>query len=197
MAEVRRGRQLTTAVLWRLRRSPLRRTSDLVEAWVLLAAWLLAVVGGAVVGALVAMAADRAWEGEQAERREIAAVVVSTGSAGASTRFGDAGRARVEVKWTAPDGRIRTGRTDVSADARPGSRVSIWTDVRGGLVSRPAESSEALLEATVVGVLATAVTGGAVWACARAVRGLLDGRRMGQWAAEWELIQTRWGGRTG
>jgi hypothetical protein len=97
----------------------------------------------------------------------------------------------------APDGRIRTGRIDVSAEARPGSRESIWTDVHGGLASRPAESSEALLEAIVVGVLATAATGGAVWACARAVRGLLDGRRMGQWAAEWEHVQSRRGRRTG
>ncbi|WP_427164685.1 hypothetical protein ACQF4J_04690 [Streptomyces sp. C1-1] len=39
---------------------PLRRTSDLVEAWVLLAAWVLAVVGGAVVGAAMAVVADRA-----------------------------------------------------------------------------------------------------------------------------------------
>ncbi|MDX3758015.1 MULTISPECIES: hypothetical protein [unclassified Streptomyces] len=196
MAEVWRGRRLTTVVLWRWRRSPLRRTSDLVEAWVLLAAWVLAVVGGAVVGAAMAVVADRALEGERGERREIAAVVVSTGSAGASTRFGDAGRAWAEVEWTAPDGRTRTGRTNVSAEARVGSRVPIWTDVRGDLRSRPAHPSEALLEAIVVGVLAAAATGGAVWACTRVVRGLLDGRRMRQWAAQWECIQARWGGRT-
>ncbi|MFF4567213.1 hypothetical protein [Streptomyces sp. NPDC001435] len=182
--------------LWRWRRSPLRRTSDLVEAWVLLAAWALALLGGAAVGVVTAVVADRGAEGERAERREVVAVVVSTVSDGVATRFSDGSRVSVEVRWTVPDGHTRTGRTKVTAGARAGSQVQIWTDARGELTSQPADPPEARLQATAVGVLATAGTGGLVWAGTRAVRGALDRRRLGQWAMEWERIHTHWGGKT-
>ncbi|MEU6147749.1 hypothetical protein ABZ848_46315 [Streptomyces sp. NPDC047081] len=89
-------------------------------------------------------------------------MVVRTASAGASTRFGDAGRVRAEVEWTVRDGHTCVGWTNVSAEARSGSRVPIWTDARGGLTSRLADPSEALPDAVVVGALAAAATGGAV-----------------------------------
>ena len=54
MTQSQEKRALTRAGLWRLRRNPLRRGSDLVEAWVLLVACVLAVVGGALVGATAA-----------------------------------------------------------------------------------------------------------------------------------------------
>ena len=36
--------------MWRWRRSPLRRRCDLVEAWVVLAGWVIALVCGVVAG---------------------------------------------------------------------------------------------------------------------------------------------------
>jgi hypothetical protein len=39
---------------WRWRRNPLRRRSDVVEAWLLLAAWTIALVSGLIVGLLTA-----------------------------------------------------------------------------------------------------------------------------------------------
>ncbi|MYS43445.1 hypothetical protein GTY23_19820, partial [Streptomyces sp. SID5998] len=44
---------------WRWRRNPLRRTSDVVEAWILLVAWTLAVLGGLVAGLLTAGAVQQ------------------------------------------------------------------------------------------------------------------------------------------
>ena len=39
--------------LWRWRRNPLRRTTDLAEAWLAFAALLLVLVGAPVVGVVV------------------------------------------------------------------------------------------------------------------------------------------------
>ncbi|MEV0185173.1 hypothetical protein AB0I54_38720 [Streptomyces sp. NPDC050625] len=94
--------------LWRWRRSPLRRTSDLVEAWVLVAAWVLALLGGAAAGVMTAVVAGRDSEGKRAERREVVAVVVNIVSDGVATRFSDGSRVPDEVRWTAPDGHTRT-----------------------------------------------------------------------------------------
>ncbi|MGW5658586.1 Rv1733c family protein [Streptomyces sp. NPDC003758] len=198
MAKRYRRRRPTAGALWRWRRNPLRRTSDLVEAWVLLAAWVLTVVGGAAVGVMTAVVAERSFEGDRSERRAIAAELVTDASNEVSTHAGDRRRAWAKVQWTAPDGKTRrTGRTKVPTGARAGSQVQVWTDAKGGLTSRPADPSEALVEATAVGVLATAATVGVVWVSTRAVRAVLDRRRMVQWAVEWELIHTRRGGKTG
>lgn len=183
--------------LWRWRRSPLRRPCDVVEAWVLLAAWLLAVVGGVIVGLVTAGEADRAFEQQGALRREVPAVLVEGAAGARPASVVDDGRVWVSVRWTAPDGSKRVGRTTVAPDTPAGARVSVWTDSRGALTSPPLSPGNRLLEAALLGALATAVTDGAVWACAHVVRERLNRRRMDQWAEEWERIDTQWRPKTG
>ncbi|MFJ5309751.1 hypothetical protein [Streptomyces sp. NPDC088350] len=61
---------------WRLRRNPLRRRSYLVEAWLLLAAWILAVVAAVGTGAWTALAVERHIDALRAERHPVSAVLV-------------------------------------------------------------------------------------------------------------------------
>lgn len=190
---------LARAGLWRWRRSPLRRRSDLMEAWVLLAAWVLAVVGGVLAGLVTAEAADRTFERQRAERHQVTATVVENPhSAGDAedkvpTRVANGEPVWVTVRWTAPDGEVRTGRSQAAPDTPAGTHVTIWTDRQGTLAARPLEPTEALVEAALLGVMATAFTGGTVWACAYGVRGCLERRRLAQWDEEWQRIDTRWG----
>lgn len=203
MSRTHGKRVLTHAGLWRWRRNPLRRGSDLLEAWVLLAAWILAVIGGALVGMVAAGAADHTFERQRAERHEVTATVVDKakpagdGEGTASGRVSGEDLAWVTVRWTAPGGVERTGRTQVAPNTRPGTRVTIWTDSHGVLSAQPLKPSEGQVEAALLGTMAATFTGGAVWVCAYGVRGRLERRRMAQWDEEWQRIDTRWGRTTG
>ncbi|MPY51255.1 Rv1733c family protein [Streptomyces acidicola] len=203
MSQTQGKRTLTRAGLWRWRRSPLRRGSDLVEAWVLLVAWVLGVVGGALVGVTAAEAAGQAFEGQRAERHAVAATVVENARSAvdakgaASRRLADDDLAWVTVRWRATGGVEHTGRTQAAPDTRPGSHVTVWTDRQGVLTARPPAPAEAQVEAAMLGTMAAAFSGGAVWACAYGVRERLDRRRMAQWDEEWRRMDTRWGRTTG
>ncbi|WP_434976479.1 Rv1733c family protein [Streptomyces puniciscabiei] len=196
MARKRAGRQGPSRTsLWRFRRSPLRRRSDLVEAWLLLVAWVVGVLGGAVAGVLAAMVAEQDFEEERSGRRQVVAVLLDNARA-AVPGHADVSRASATVRWTTPDGRARTGRTTVAAHTRAGTRVPVWTSARGDLVSQPPAESDAVMRSALVGVGAVIATGCVVWASARAARALLDRGRMRQWALDWERADTRRGGRT-
>ncbi|OIK28104.1 hypothetical protein VT52_008235 [Streptomyces malaysiense] len=182
--------------LWRWRRSPLRRTSDVVEAWLLLAAWTLGVLGGAAAGTVAAAAADRGFEEDRSARRQVVAVLLGRVREAAPTHADVGDNAGATVRWTTPDGRPRTGRAAVPAHTPEGTRVPVWITSRGDLVPRPPDRSDALLRSSLIGAGAAMAVGGTVWGSARAVRALLDRRRMRQWALEWERADPRWGGRT-
>jgi hypothetical protein len=194
--------RLVRAGLWRWRRNPLRRLSDLVEAWVLLMAWVLALAGGALAGLVTASAAHGTFDRQRAERGEVAATVVdhrtdAAATEDAETTRGADHRTWATVRWTAPDGAVRTGRTRVEPHAPVGTRVTVWTDRQGALAAPPLNSVEALLESGMLGATATAAANGAVWACAYAVRERLQRRRLAQWDEAWQRLDTRWGGKTG
>ena len=193
----RSGRCTTPrARLWRWRRSPLRRTSDLVEAWLLLVAWTVGVLGGVTAGVTAAVVADSGFDEDRFGRRQVVAVLLEAAGDAPPTHAGVRDNADATVRWTTPDGRTRTGRTAVPARTPAGTRVPVWTGTRGELVSEPAGRSDAMLKSSLVGVGASMVTGCVVWGFARAARVLLDRRRMRQWALEWERAGTRRGGAT-
>jgi hypothetical protein len=189
----------TKVWLWRWRRNPLRRGSDVVEAWVVLAAWVVAVVGGVLAGLVTQDAVWRDLDRQRVERRTVTAVLVEDARDKAATAVavGD-DRVWVKARWTAPDGSRHTGPVKVRPDDAPaGTPVTVWTDQRGVVVSKPVTHGEARLQAVLSGVLCAVVTGGAVAGAARGARAGLDRWRAEQWAAEWARVDTRWGGKTG
>ncbi|MET7377838.1 hypothetical protein ABZT08_03290 [Streptomyces sp. NPDC005526] len=194
---MRSGRCTTPrARLWRWRRSPLRRTSDLVEAWLLLVAWTVGVLGGVSAGVTAAAVADRGFEEDRFGRRQVVAVLLEDARDAVPTHADVRNDASATVRWTAPDGRIRTGRATVPANTPAGTRVPVWTDPRGDLVSEPPARPDGVLKSSLVGVGAAMAAGCVVWGSTRAARALLDRHRMRQWALEWERVGTRRGGAT-
>ncbi|WP_411147661.1 hypothetical protein [Streptomyces sp. A30] len=183
--------------LWRWRRSPLRRRSDVIEAWVVLAGWLFALVGGLLVGQVTADAVERSAERQRAESREVAAVLVEDADDQAPARVGSDYRVRATVRWTAPDGSTRTDEARVPAKTRAGTTVAVWTDRNGKITDKPLDQGEIRLHAVSGGVLAALSAGGAVLGTVWVARLGLDRGRMAQWAAEWERIDTRRGWKTG
>lgn len=182
--------------LWRWQRNPLKRTSDVVEAWVLLVAWVLAVVGGALVGVLTAGAMQQNADRVRTETRPSSAVLIQEATPGTS-RSANGALMWGTVRWTEPDGSVHTGRTRVPASATPGTHVTVWTNGRGALTSPPPSRADSTFQAVLGGLWASTAAVVVVVGGAKLVRSQLDRRRFDQWDKEWERVDTPWGWKTG
>ncbi|MFJ5775552.1 hypothetical protein [Streptomyces sp. NPDC093094] len=189
-----RGNRHSRPWFWRWRANPLRRRHDVVEGWVLLAVWLLTLVGGAVAGAVTALAAGATFAEQRAERRPVQAVVVQDVPSDAPRAGTVSDEVRAKVRWTAPDGRARTGVALVDGGTRPGARVVVWQDAQGSLATRPPTGAEAAVEAGLLGTAAAVAFAGAAVGVGAVARWRLEKRCLDRWGREWELVGPRWGG---
>jgi hypothetical protein len=192
--------------LWRWRHNPLRRGTDLAEAWVALSALLLVCLVAPFVGFLVGGAAQgalqRSVREQHASRHRVTATVlrraaVTSPDADYETATGREARTRVVAGWTAPDGARRHG-TVLSVLERPlsGDRFGIWTDAHGRLVARPLDSATATTHAVLAGIGAALLTAGAVEGGRRVVMWRMVLRRYARWDRAWDRAGPDWG-RTG
>jgi hypothetical protein len=182
---------------WRWRRNALKRRVDVVEAWVVLAGWVLALLGGLVAGVIAAGTVERAAERQRAESHQVTAVVVEDAPGPSPARTASDHRVWGKVRWTAPDGSTHREEARVAPRAPAGSTISVWVNRSGDLTSRPVSGGEVWLHTAMGGALAGAFAGGAVLGVVWLTRLALDRRRLAQWDAEWERIDTRRGWKTG
>lgn len=184
---------------WRWRSNPLRRRSDVVEAWILLAAWLVATVGAVLAGVVATQCAERALARDRAARTPVAAVLVRIVPGGTRDVVTGIRHDRVvgSVRWTDAEGTVRTGVTPVKRDTEPGSPVRAWTDGHGRLVSAPVNAAEASARAALAGAGAALVTGSAVLVAGHLIRLRVQRRATERWGVEWERVGRHWGHTTG
>ncbi|MCZ4602719.1 hypothetical protein O3S80_02820 [Streptomyces sp. Lzd4kr] len=180
-------------LLWRWRTNPLRRHDDILEAWTVLAVWTVIALGGTLVGAVTAEAADDSFTQQRSERHAVGAVLVdSTPGTALAGRGTMSDRVRATVRWTASDGSARTGQTLVDTGQKAGSKVVVWLDDTDRLTREPQSVTEASVEAAVLGTGAAVAFGGFVYGAGRVVRWRLDQRRYDQWGKEWEETGPQW-----
>ncbi|MFJ3670741.1 hypothetical protein ACIPSE_30205 [Streptomyces sp. NPDC090106] len=196
----------TISGLWRWRRNPLRRATDLAEAWLALTAVLLvlvlAPVAGALVGGLTQDSLQRAVREQHASRHAVTATVArklarSPLDTDAEAATGRELRSRVVADWTAPDGTHRHG--PALADLRSphkGDRFMIWTDAQGRIVARPLDSATATTHAVLAGVGAALLGIGLVEGARRMIVWRMVRRRYARWDRAWSQAGPDWG-RTG
>ncbi|MFG2123426.1 hypothetical protein [Streptomyces sp. NPDC048710] len=178
---------------WRWRRNPLRRHSDVVEAWIVLVTWILVLVGGAVAGAAAAVSVDSAFSARRAQVHAVSAVLTDDAARTPPNGSGyDDGRVWASVRWTAPDGSVHTDRAKVYPGAPAGSRLTVWADSTNRMVSPPLSTAEAALQSTLTGVLAASSAGVAVWTGGWLVRTWRMRRRLSEWDEEWKRIGPEW-----
>ncbi|UXY32497.1 hypothetical protein N8I87_05285 [Streptomyces sp. HUAS TT20] len=185
--------------LWRWRRNPLRRRADMVEAWVLLGAWGLTVLAGVLAGLVTARSVEQGLARERLEWRPVVARVIGKAPGSATSGSGATGGERVwaKVRWTVADGSLHTGQARVAPGSRAGTPVTVWTDPRGHLVTRPATASQAHLRAGLTGTLGGVSAAVVPFIAGRALRGRLERLRMDRWDAEWARLGPQWGRMTG
>ncbi|MFD3504043.1 hypothetical protein ACFWWT_13550 [Streptomyces sp. NPDC058676] len=192
--------------LWRWRHNPLRRATDLAEAWAALVALLLILVVGPVIGSLVGGVAQDALQRSVREQREsrhlVTATVVrkldrSALDADPETSSGRDLRSRVEADWTAPDGTAHHG-TVIAALQTPhrGDHFTLWTDAHGRIAARPLDSATATTHAVLAGVGAALLTTGLVETGRRLMVWRMVRARYARWDRAWERAGPDWG-RTG
>ncbi|MYW45353.1 hypothetical protein [Streptomyces sp. SID161] len=179
--------------LWRWRRNPLRRHSDVVEAWIVLAGWVLALAVGILAGLVAARTSASGFTARQARVHPVSAVVTSDAARtpAASDGYGD-DRVWAVVRWTDRDGSVHTDRAKVVPGATAGSRVTVWTNRADRIVPAPLVGSAADLQAALTGALVAPAAGALVWGAGWLVRDRLIRRRMAEWDAEWKQIGPRW-----
>lgn len=209
MTDAERGWATVRAVsgVWRWRHNPLRRRTDLCEAWVALVALLLMLLAAPAAGLMSASLTDDALQQAvraQRDRRHLTTAVVVRRAVGPA-RFVDepegsvAERAArtVSATWKAPDGTVRRGTVPTtSRKTEPGSRVRIWIDDEGLPAPRPMDMATAHTHAVLAGIGASMVMAGLVEAARRLVVWRMMQRRYVRLDHAWAKAGPDWG-RTG
>ncbi|MFJ3877547.1 hypothetical protein ACIPW5_08840 [Streptomyces sp. NPDC090077] len=194
----------TAMGVWRWRRNPLRRPTDLFEAWVAFAALVCVLLVAPAVGWVAGIKVDgtlqRAAVEQRHERYLVPAVVVRPAGAGAGAAADPSAqrqapeRTRIVAAWTAPDGSSHQGTVPAAEEPpRAGDRFRIWTDVRGRLVGQPLDPAAASFHAGAAG-LAAALTAAALAETVRrlVVRRLVH-RRYTRLDRAWAAAGPDWG----
>jgi F0F1-type ATP synthase membrane subunit c/vacuolar-type H+-ATPase subunit K len=189
--------------LWRWRHNPLRRTTDLVEAWLALAALLLVLVAaplaGAAVGASVQGTLQKAVRDQRKDRHQVTAVVVRKLPRGPlapdpETPSGRDAHSRVLAHWTAPDGTARRGTVVATLKSpRPGDHFSVWTDRHGRIMGRPLDGATATTHAVLAGFGAAVLSAGLLEAGRRWILWHMVRRRHARWDRAWDKAGPDWG----
>ncbi|MFC9927560.1 hypothetical protein [Streptomyces sp. NPDC127190] len=189
--------------LWRWRRNPLRRTTDLAEAWVALVALLLIAVAAPVAGWLVGTAAEnslqRAVRVQQHTRHLVTATVVhvlrgAPPEADPDTSAARDAPRRVLADWTAPDGTHQHGPTLTGLKSpHSGEHFRLWTDPHGRITARPLDSATATAHAVLAGLGAALVTTTLVESARRLAVWRMVRHRYARWDQAWERAGPDWG----
>ncbi|MGW5613980.1 Rv1733c family protein [Streptomyces sp. NPDC003877] len=187
----------TTVRWWRWRRNALKRRVDVVEAWLVLAGWVCALLAGAAGGLLAADAVERAVARQRAQSRPVSAVLVEDAPGPSPARAASDHRVWGTVRWTAPDGSERRDEARVPPRAPAGTLLPVWMDRGGDLTTAPVSHGEARLHTALGGALAGSCAAGTVLGAAWLARLHLDRRRMAAWDADWERLDTPRGWKTG
>jgi hypothetical protein len=188
--------------MWRWRHNPLRRRSDVVEAWAGLATVVMASVGAPLAGLAAGQSVDttlrRAVAAQRAERHEVRATVLSVSDAPATVVDPDDTNTRgtshtARISWRTADGTLHKASVIMIGRHPAGSTLPLWTDRRGRPAQPPLDTTTATTNAVAAGLGAAAT----VIAFLLSVRQLLSWRilrrRLADWEREWSRVGQDWG----
>ncbi|MFE1800330.1 hypothetical protein ACFW9L_29760 [Streptomyces sp. NPDC059517] len=181
----------------RWRHNPLCRRTDVVEAWTALVVsvvlWAGAPLAGLAVGWWAYEGARSTAVEQRAERHRVLAEIVEGSYASAPTGEGDRRPVkRVNVRWSEPGERARTGETRVHAGAGVGDHTYIWLDRQDRIVPAPTSDTVVWQHTLAVGACATGVAAAGVLALHALVRRVAARRRLAEWEREWARFGPEW-----
>ncbi|NUR01183.1 MAG: hypothetical protein HOY79_33040 [Streptomyces sp.] len=181
---------------WRWRRNPLRRRSDVVEAWTALVVAVLLFVGAPLAGAIAGWwAHDDARAvvtAQRAERHRVRAEVVGrTPERLPSAQSGRDHSYRVDVRWTDATG-THTANARVPAGTKHGNTVDVWFDAAGRAVPPPPGEAQVWQHTVTIGICAAGGAVAVVLLAHTVVRRVSTGHRLVEWEREWARTEPEW-----
>ncbi|MDG9717274.1 hypothetical protein [Streptomyces sp. DH24] len=193
---------LPRVALWRWRRNPLRRRTDRIQGWIGLAVLLVVLSVAPAAACLAGDAAHRHYAAiaqlQSLTRQYTTAVLVHDAPRHPEPGSAEEKKTRYEatVRFTGPDGRPRTARTEVRPGLPAGSGVPVWVGPDGHLTDPPLTAVQVRGRSkgwAVIAVLTVGVTGAVI----NAVAGLVLRRRnLAAWEAAWAETAPRWTSRS-
>ncbi|WP_210588659.1 hypothetical protein [Streptomyces sp. GESEQ-35] len=181
---------------WRWRPNPLRRRSDVVEAWTVVVVAVLLFVGAPLAGVAAALwahaEAQAITAAQRADRRQVRAEVVGATSGSLPVQGGRTFTRRATVRWTEPGEGERTASAPVSPGTRPGDTVDVWFDSRGRGVAPPPDGFAAWQHTLVMGLCATGGAVAVVLLGHVVTRHVATHHRLTEWEREWARTEPEW-----
>ncbi|MFF4351229.1 hypothetical protein [Streptomyces sp. NPDC001530] len=170
-----------------------------MEAWVVLATWATATVGGAAAGAAGAHAMERAVDEQRAGRQSVVAVLLETAPNGVRDEATGVkyDHVQAKVRWSDGDGTVRTSEAAVKPGAKAGTATTVWTDGHGRLVSGPVSPTEGTARVALAGMGGAVAGGFVILMGGLTVRLRIERRATERWGEEWGQVGPQWARKAG
>ncbi|MFE9360435.1 hypothetical protein ACFYPB_41070 [Streptomyces olivaceoviridis] len=182
----------------RLRRNPLCRRTDLVQAWIGLGLLLAALAATPVAMVLVGDAAHRHYartaRHQAATRHHTTAILLQDARRHPEPGSAEARKTRypAEVRFTDAHGRTRTATAEVQPALTEGSAVRVWVGADGTITDPPLSPGEIRSRAmgsAIIAALGVHATAAAAHAAACRV---IQRRNLAAWDTAWARTAPRW-----
>ncbi len=187
------ARRLSLARWLGLDRNELRRASDRIEAWLLLALIVafvpLAVLATSTAAHWVHNAGARALRAEL-PLRQVTAVLLPGGPATGASATGSAWSWE-PARWTAA-GVAHTGDVPADPGTPAGTPVKIWINDAGQAQPPPLSATQITARTVLAAVAAPPAVALGLWLTWRGLRWRLDRHRLARWARAWSLVEPMW-----
>ncbi|MFI7498213.1 hypothetical protein ACIBVL_06780 [Streptomyces sp. NPDC049687] len=182
--------------LWRWRHNPLKRRSDVLEAWIGALAAAVVLLTAPVVGVTAAGVAERSALDQARGLHRVTAELLEDATAPPS-RFGMMGgnRARATVRWTSSSGASASATASVAVGGKAGSHTTVWLDDTGRLQPAPPTPAQARSHGVALGAASAVGASMLVLGTWWMVRLRLDVHRRAQWDRAWAAFDTPQGHR--
>ncbi len=183
-----------TVRLWRWRRNPLRRRSDVVQAWAGVTAGVVMAVGAPITGIAAADGMHAALTAQNQERHQVTATVARNARPVPAPHNSDSGPDEVQapVTWRGHDGRVHSAHVVVGPGKRAGSTTTVWVDHHERITDPPLDGLQTAVQTDIIGAAAAGGFCVAALVGHRLVRLDLDRRRARQWQREWGEVGPQW-----
>ena len=184
--------------LWRLRHNPLRRPSDLVQAWIGLGLLLATLTATPCAMFLAGDATYRHYartaQHQEETRHHTTAVLLENARRHPEPGSAEARETRypAKVRFTDPKGHSQIAITDVQPGLLNGTTIRVWADDDGKITDPPLSSSQIrsrTMGAAAVGALAVHATAAAAYGVASRV---IQRRNLAAWDSAWAETAPRW-----
>jgi hypothetical protein len=175
--------------------NPLRRRSDLIEAWLLPAAIVVFLALGPVVASVAIWLAHSDNAATRQAQRSLDPVpgVVLEAAPGPmmSANGSNSWIVWVPARWTAA-GHLRAGEVPAISGTRAGSVVPVWLDHAGNVRMPPLTAAQARDRVIVAASAALAALAAALACVALVCRSRLNRARLVSWEASWRSVGPQW-----